>query len=633
MSSSSLLTARRFWPMFWTQFSVAFNDNLFKNALVILIAYRSDGALGLGSDQLVAIAGALFMLPYLFVSALAGQLADKWEKAHFITLIKGAEIAIMTTGGLALVSQRVEFLLAVLFFMGMQSAFFGPVKYSILPQLLPEEDDLVAGNALVELATYVAILAGTILGGLLVNLEYGGNVVGHYVVGAGVAVTAVIGFAISRMIPRGQAVDPDLALRFDPFVPTWDTIKLTWKSDVVWRSVLAITWFWGFGAAFLSLFPPWTKNVLHGSEAIATLFLACFSVGIGIGSMLCERLSRHRLELGLVPIGSFGMSLFTFDLFLVGEPWSAPANGELLGLAEFLSRWQSWRLIVDLFGISGFAGLFIVPLYTLLQQRPPPEERSRVIAGNNVINSAFIVALSLVIAQLQGLGFTSPQIFAVLALINTAVAIHIYTVVPEFMLRFMAWMLSNVMYRVQVKGLEKIPREGPFVLVCNHVSYVDWLLIGGAIKRPLRFVMYHGFAKVPVFGWFVRQARVIPIAPAKESIEVKEAAFTRISQQLREGWGVGIFPEGTLTKDGDLLPFRPGIEHILERDPVPVVPVALNGMWGSWFSRADGGAFKKKPRAYWAKVEIVIEDPIPPDGLTAQQLEARVREIWERGAP
>lgn len=632
MSEGPPLGNPRFRPMFWTQFLGAFNDNLFKNALVIMVTFGGASAFGLEPPQLVALASAIFILPFFLFSATGGQLADKLEKSTLIQRIKLAEVGIMLVAAAGFMSGHAEALLVVLFLMGTQSAFFGPVKYGILPQLL-DEDDLVGGNALVEMATYLAILGGTILGGVLVTTEVGG-IAGTSIVGAGVVLVALLGWWTARGIPDCEAEQPDLAVQWDPVRPTIDIIATTRENHPVWLSVLGITWFWGFGTVLLSVFPPYTRDVLHTNEHVATLFLAAFSVGIGAGSMLCERLSRHRLELGIVPIGSFGMSLFAFDLWWVGAPWEVMSDAPLGTLTWFVSQPSGIRILVDLIGLAASGGLYIVPLYTFIQQRADADNRSRVIAGNNIINAAFMVAASLSLIAMQAQGWSVPTIFGVMGVVNLVVAAYIYTVIPEFMLRFVAWMLSNVLYRIEVHGLDKIPKEGAAVVVANHITFVDWLVLGGAIKRPLRFVMDKAFAEVPVLGAISRQGGVIPIASAKRDPEVLAKAMDSIHEELSEGWMVGIFPEGKLTGDGSIQTFRPGIERIIERDPVVVIPVAINGLWGSWFSRSDGGtAVKKVPRRFWSRVQITIGDPIPPDQVTAESLQATVESMWEAGGP
>lgn len=632
MSTGSLVTNKRFGPMFWTQFSGAFNDNFFKNALVILVVYKIAGELppdaavvfGMGKDAFAPLAGAVFILPFFLFSALAGQLADKYEKSTLIRRIKLAEIAIMLLGGVALVFRQVEVLLFVLFLMGTQSTFFGPVKYGILPQLLDDED-LVGGNALVETATYLAILGGTILGGVLINVHYGDLPVGLWLVGVGVVGFALLGRAIAGRVPTCEPTEPTLEVQYDPIRPTWSIIKITYAKRPVWLSILGITWFWGFGASLLSLFPKYTLDVLGADETIATLFLAVFSIGIGVGSMLCEKLSRHRLELGIVPIGSFGMSFFALVLFAIGQPWAVDPDN-LLTLVGFLSRPLGWVILIALTGIAASGGLYIVPLYTMIQQRSDDSERSRVIAGNNIINSAFMVAanLALVVLLTQ---LTVTQIFAVLAVFNVLVAAYVYTVVPEFMLRFFAWMLSNVLYKVELKGIEHLPKDTRALMAGNHVSFVDWLVVMGAVQRPIRFVMYAGFAK-GIVGFLAQQARVIPIVGRKEDPALLKKAMDTISEELNGDWVVGIFPEGRITDNGDMYPFRGGIEAIVERDPTPVVPFAINGLWGSVFSRAPGS---KYPRGFRSPITITLGEPIAAADVTAAHVEAKVRELWEAG--
>ena len=627
MSSGSPLKNPRFAPMFWTQFLGAFNDNLFKNALVILVTFGGASTLGMDPAALVAAASAIFILPFFLFSATGGQLADKLEKSQLVRWVKLAEIVIMLLGAFAFLSGSTGILLLLLFLMGTQSAFFGPVKYGILPQLL-DEDDLVGGNALIETATYLAILGGTIAGGVLVTSTIGG-VPGTSIVAVMVVLVAGLGFLTSRRIPECPPESPELVVQWDPIRPTVSIIAATRQVRPVWLSVLGITWFWGFGTVLLSVFPPYTRDVLNTNGHVATLFLAAFSIGIGGGSMLCERLSRHRLELGIVPIGSFFMSVFALDLWWVGAPFDVAADAPLNGISWLIAQPAGLRILVDLVGLAMAGGLYIVPLYTMIQQRSAPEERSRIIAGNNIINAAFMVAASLALMAMQAVGLSVPQVFGVLALVNVAVAVYVYTIVPEFLLRFVAWMLSNVLYRVEVRGLDNIPKEGGAVVVANHITFVDWLVLGGAIKRPLQFVMDKSFAHTPVVGTLARQGGVIPIASAKRDPACLAQAMETIHDKLEEGWIVGLFPEGHLTDDGEIDTFRPGVERIVGRDPVPVIPVAINGMWGSWFSRSDGVAVKKRPRRFWSRVAVTIGEPMDPSEATAEALQAKVTEMWK----
>ena len=620
----ALLGSPKFAPVYWTQFLGAFNDNLFKNAMVMGITFGGIRVFGLPPEQVVAMSGAVFILPFFLFSALSGQLSDRYDKASIMRWVKAAEIAIMLVGLAGFASGHYELLMIVLFAMGIHSTVFGPCKYSILPQLL-EPAELVTGNALVEQGTYLAILAGTIAGGVLVNMPGGA-----WIVGVGTVVTAGVGLLAAQRIPSAPP-SAQVALRWEPVGPTIEILKLTAKVRSVWLSVLGISWFWLFGATFLALFPVYTKDVLHGNETIATLFLALFSVGIGLGSMLCERLSRHRLELGIVPIGALGLTLFTGDLGILGEPW--PAGPEPIGMLELLSRPAGWRMAFDLVMLSMSGGLMIVPLYTMIQWRTAPAERSRVIAGNNIVNAGFMVAGALGLMQLQARGFTAPQVFLLLALGNAMVAAYMYTVVPEFVLRFFAFILSNVMYRVNVRGLHHVPVDGPCVLVCNHVSFVDWLILAGAVKRPPRFVMDRDIASTPVLRWLFDHARCIPIASRKVDPALVDRAMELVSEELRNEGVVCIFPEGRLTSDGEVAEFRRGIEEIVARDPVPVIPMGLDGLWGSFFSRKDGQALRKPFRRWWSQVSLTIGEPVPPEQVTADGLRTKVLALLNERQP
>jgi 1-acyl-sn-glycerol-3-phosphate acyltransferase len=617
---SALLTTRRFGPLFATQFLGAFNDNFFKNALVILIAFRAVSVGGLPPESMVALSAAVFILPYFLFSATAGQLADKLDKSAMIRWTKNAEIGVMTLGAAGFALGSVPMLLFVLFLMGLQSTVFGPCKYGILPQLL-DDDELVTGNALVELGTYLAILLGTLAGGLMVSVPQG-----EWVVAGGVLVIAAAGRGVSHFVPATDPQDASLQVRWEPIRPTWELIRLCREERSIWLSILGISWFWLFGSAFLSLFPPYTKDVLGGTEGIATLFLALFSVGIGIGSMGCERLSRERLELGLVPLGAFGMSVCTLSLFLIGTPWQV---AEPMGVLQFASRPMGWLIAASLLGLAVSGGFLIVPLYTLVQQRAPDDVRARIIAGNNVVNAAFMVLGSLGLVVLQQLGLDPVAVFGVLALLNLICAVYMYSVVREFLLRFVAWMLSVVVYRVNVVGHHHVPDTGGAVLVCNHVSFIDWFVIMASVKRPARFVMYKGFFEMPLVSFLFKQAGCIPIASRKEGgPEALEKAFDQISADLKEGWVVCIFPEGRITDNGAFYPFKPGVERILARDPVPVVPMALNGLWGSFFSRKEGKAMSKPfRRGLFSRVTLTIGAPLPPN-TKAEELQEAVHLLW-----
>jgi 1-acyl-sn-glycerol-3-phosphate acyltransferase len=611
-----LLRSRRFAGLFWAQFLGAFNDNLFKNALVILVAYQGATVWGIGSDQLVAMSGGILILPFVLFSATAGQLADRFRKSTLVRWVKLGEIGIMLIAAAGFLTGQIGLLFVVLFLLGCQSSLFGPVKYSILPQLV-HDDELVGGNALIETGTFLAILLGTIAGGLIIAEGAGGRTL----IAVGVLVIAAAGFASSFLVPPTVAENPSLRIAANPLQPLRETYAITRRQRAVFLSVLGVSWFWLFGAAILALLPLFTRDVLHADEHVITFFLALFCAGIALGALLCERLSERKLELGLVPLGSIGMSVFAFDLYLAGVPSAGMASsGQLLGFGEFLRLPGSWRIVADLTLLATFSGLFIVPLNTLIQQRAAAAERSRVVAGGNIMSALFMVGASGLLLALFALGISVPQSFAILAVLNAAAALYIYKLLPEFLLRFVCWIIANCMYRLRTVNRDNIPLEGAALLVCNHVSFVDWMIISSACKRPPRFVMYHGFLKIPLLGWVLRDAKVIPISPAREDEHLMEVAFDRIAAELAAGELVCIFPEGAITKDGRLNRFRPGVEKIVHRTPVPVIPMALVGLWGSFFSRKGGAAMRRPFRRVWSRIRLVIGTPVPPEQVTADRL-------------
>ena len=630
MSQLHLLTERRFWPLFWTQFLGAFNDNLFKNALVILIAYRSMTLLGISSATIVVACAGVFIFPFFLFSATAGQLADRYPKWILMRWVKVWEIGVMFLAGVGFATDSLALLLTVLFLMGMQSTFFGPAKYAILPELLDDET-LVGGNALVAMATFLAILLGTITGGLVIA---GGE---RWVSKLGLMVVAVaaLGFVTSMYIKKLPAANPDLPVSLNPVKPTIDILRLTRRVRSVFLSVLAISWFWFLGASFLSLLPNFSKDVLAGGETVVTLCLATFCVGIGSGSMLCERLSRRHLELGLVPLGSIGISIFAIDLAFSGWRFVAPAEGVMLTVAQYLRQPGGVHVLIDLFMIAVFSGFYTVPLMTFIQQRSASAERSRVIAGNNILNALLMVLSSFMLVGLLAAAVSIPGIFLILALLNVAVAIYIYTVIPEFLLRFVAWCLANVLYRVRVDHPERLPVEGAAVFAANHISFIDSLLMSSASPRPVRFIMDAEYARLPILRFLFRDAKVIPIAPAGEDPDMLERAYDRIAEELSEGELVCIFPEGGISSDGNLAPFRRGVEHIVRRTPVEVVPIALVGLWGSFFSRKGGRAMSRPFRRFWSHVEIRVGEAIAPESVTAERVAESIAELggWDSPPP
>ncbi|MEO8671392.1 MAG: MFS transporter [Tahibacter sp.] len=617
----ALLSSRRFGPFFWTQALGAFNDNVFKNGLVILVSFQTALLTVEQTNLYTNLAAGLFILPFLLFSATSGQLSDKYDKARLAQIVKLLEIGIMLVGSVGFVYHSIPLLLAMLFMMGLHSTLFGPLKYGLLPQVL-DSQELVGGNALIETATFLAILVGTILGSLLIGVEGSGP----WLVSAATVLIAIAGLACSLAMPKAPAPDPQLKLNFNPFSETWRNLGHIRGNRSVFLSCLGISWFWFFGSIFITQLPNYTKVVLGGNPGVYTLLLTTFSLGIGIGSLLCERLSGHKVEIGLVPFGSIGMTLFGVDLYFAKPDLSASHE---LAVGALLSQPWMWHVLVDLLLMAIFSGFFIVPLFALIQQRSDPTRRSRVIAANNILNALFMVtAAGLSALLLNAAGLSIPKLLLATALMNAVVAIYIYTLVPEFLMRFLTWILVNTLYRIRAEGLENIPDEGAALLVCNHVSFMDALIVGGSVRRPVRFVMYYKIFNIPILSFIFRTAKAIPIAGAKEDPVLLERAFNSVDEALAAGELVCIFPEGALTRDGEIAPFRNGVEKILARRPVPVVPLALRGLWGSVFSRRDSALGRSRlPRRFRSKIGLAGSPALAATEADAAALEIRVRAL------
>ena len=617
MSMFKLLARKRFGPLFGTQFTGALNDNLFKNTMIILFAFKATSEAE--SGMVTSLAGGLFILPFFLFSGFAGQLCDKFDKARIMNIIKACEIGIMAVGSLGFYLDNKIMLFSVLFMMGIHSAFFGPAKYSILPQHL-EEDELMTGNALVEMGTFLAILIGTLAGGLLAGRH---NV---HAIAAGILGVAIVGWLISFKIPSAPAPAANLKLNWNPFSEVRQLTRLVRRKEALFNSVLGISWFWYFGATLLAQLPTLTKNILHGNESVVTMLLAVFSVSVGLGAVISAKLSRGDIELGLVPVGALGMSLFAADMAFLHYP---PASLVLIGVSEFLrgpDAAVNIRAALDLGLIGIFGSLFIVPLYALIQARADEDSRSRVIAANNVYNSVFMVGSAIITMLLFKAGLNTPQVILFTAILILVVCAYIFLLIPEFVLRFGVWVLASTVYRMRYAGRERVPRNGAAVIVSNHVSFIDWFVITAASRRPVHFVMDHRMFKNPFLGWAFRLSKAIPIAPAKEDAALKEKAFVEISKVLKNGNLVCIFPEGAITRDGAMGPFKPGVERILAADPVPVIPMALTGLWGSFFSRKSGSAMSSVPKPSRRIIGVTVGDTLPADSKAAA-LEAAVRAL------
>lgn len=631
-SQFALLRQRRFLPFFVVQSLGAFNDNVYRQAIIGLLFY-----LGVTPEQRTLytnLAPALFILPYFLFSSLAGQIAEKLEKSRLVVITTTMEIGIMSLAAVGFLTENMAVLLVALFCTGLQSTLFGPVKYSILPSVLKPEE-LTGGNGLVEMGTSISILCGMILGGLIFQIA--GS---HGPVAAATAVVAlaVTGNLMARCIPKVDAGAPELKINWNPLPESLAIMRLTRRQLAVRNAVLGVSWFWFVGTVLTAQLPTYAELNLGGAQDLYIFALALFSIGTGTGSLLCEKLSGRTVEIGLVPLGAFGISAFMLDLYFA-RPGAALQTG--LGIGQFVHQAGSWRIMFDLVGIGLCTGLFVVPLFALIQSRTPKAELSRVIAGLNIQNSLFIVLAAMIgiVLQMQELhlfgvripmpGLSIPQVFLALAIANAVVAIWIFSIVPEFLMRFLSWVMVRTLYRLRLHGVERhVPEEGAALIVCNHVSYMDALVLAAAIPRPVRFVMYYRIFNIPVMRWIFRTAKAIPIAGAREDPELMQRAFDAIDAALAEGELVCIFPEGALTKDGEIAAFKSGVEKILARRAVPVVPMALRNMWTSMWSKRDSRLRRMRvPRRFRAHIEVIADAPVAGAQATAETLEAQVRRL------
>ena len=614
----ALLGQRRFAPFFWVQFLGAGNDNVFKFAFTVLVTYQLQVA-WLPPAMAGLVIGALFILPFLLFSATSGQLADKFDKAVLVRFVKSLEIAIMLLASLGFVRQNVPLLLACVFLMGLHSTLFGPVKFAYLPQHLNERE-LTGGNGMVEMGTFVAILLGNVAGGLLIALPG----VGAASVAMACVSLALLGRLLAQYVPGSPATDPNLVINWNPVTETWRNLKLAHGNVVVFRSLLGISWMWFFGAVFLAQFPSFARDVLHGDERVASLLLVVFSIGIGTGALLCEMLSRRHVEIGLVPLGAMGMSVFAIDLYFASRGLSAPASA--LSLTAFIAQPAHWRVLADLALLSLFAGIYSVPMYALIQIRSQPTHRARIIAANNILNALFMIVSAVGVGLLLAAGTSIPQVFLFVGLLNAAVAFYIFLLVPEYLLRFLAFVLTRTIYRFKVRGDEHIPVSGAAILVCNHVSFIDAVLLMAASPRPIRFIMDHRIFATPVLGTLFRLGKAIPIAPQREDPAAYERAFAEARRVLDDGELLCIFPEGAITRDGSLGEFKGGVMKILQTHPVPVVPLALINLWGSFFSRVEQGTAMVRPfrRGLFSPVGLVAGPALAPAEASPAVLRARV---------
>jgi 1-acyl-sn-glycerol-3-phosphate acyltransferase len=615
-----LLRERRFLPYFLAQALAAFNANLLRMLLALAVTYKAVPYGVRAPSLLDNLVSGLFILPFVLFSGTAGQIAERFDKARVLKILKAGELAVAALAAGGFLLHSLPLLGLTLLLAGVVAAFFAPAKYGLLPQVL-RPAELVGGNALTESGTFGSILLGTISAGALVL--HGAE---RQWALALVAVAAA-GLLASLFIPRAAALAPRLPIDWNVWRASRDNLRAACASRSVWLSLLGISWFWFYGALLLAQLPLWCRYVVNGSEQLLALILLVVALAVGVGALACDRLSGRKVEVGLVPFGSIGLTLFALDF-----AWASPAApaAQLLGVRAFLAAPHAWRMLFDLGALGVFGGLYVVPLYALVQQRAPAAALARVMGANNILNALLIVTAALFGAGLARLGASVPQVLAVTALLNAAVACYLYALLPEFLLRFLSWLLVSTLYRLDERGRDNLPEHGAALLVSNHVSYVDALVISAACPRPVRFVMESAIFRAPVIHVLARGMKAVPIAPQREDPEVYARAFATVAQELRAGQLVCIFPEGRLTTDGEVGSFRPGLMRILAETPVPVVPIALSGLWGSVFSRSPGRLAALLWHSLSARIGICVGPAVPPAGVTPERLRERVLALRSR---
>lgn len=615
-----MFLSKRFFPFFVTQCLGALNDNVYKNVLLLMVTYSLIDSLPVSVNLFVNLAAGLFILPFFLFSAHAGAVADSMDKAKLIRRLKLIEVLIMACAATAIMTENALLMLVLLFLTGTQSAYFGPVKYALLPQAL-KASELVKGNAWGEMGTFLSILVGTLTAGLLLAMPNGTLIASCLVL-----FLSIMGFISSVNIPALPS-HSNQKVKFKPISGLKKTLNVAQKQRGIWMSILAISWFWFMGATYLTQFPNFAREHLFADSTVVSLLLALFSIGIATGSWLCQKLSFDHVELGILPFGILGLTLFGLDLL-----WAVPSYNlspaQYYSVESFISESKHIRVMMDLFFVGVSGGVFIVPLYSFIQSRSNQGECARSIAANNIMNALFMVGSALVsIFVLSVLSLSVVELFAIMAVGNFLVAIYVYRQVPEFTQRFISYLLSHCMYRVSVEGRQHIPETGAALIVANHVSYVDALILMGTSTRPVRFVMDKSISEMPVLKYVFRHAGVIPICSPRKCTETYKQAFEQIEQALHNEEVVCIFPEGRLTSDGELGEFRPGVEKILKRSPVPVIPMALKGLWGSFFSHKGGHALTKRPKRFWSKIEVKIGQVLGPVQLDRHKLQQEVQEL------
>src|SRR5579862_965354 len=601
MAASSyrdLLKSGGFQSFLWTQFLGAYNDNVFK-ILVSLLAVEVGARNGKGSEYL-SLAGVVFIAPFLLFSGYAGHLADVFNKRRVLIATKSLEVVSMAIAIPALISQRIDLMLAVLFLLALQATLFSPAKYGVLPEMLPDRD-LSRANGLLEMSTFVAIVIGTSTGTFLFSAWRQEP----WKMGAAMLAVAIAGSLASLKIGKVASPSIQKTLALNPFAEVFTGMKRLYADRPLWLTVIGMSYFWFLGALFQMDLILLGREVMKVDEVRVGLMVTSLAVGIGAGSLAAGRLSGDKVELGLVPLGSLGMGVSSILLY---------------GLAP------SWTGVIIALALLGFSsGLFVVPLNAFLQQRSGDNEKGRLIATNNFLNMIGILLASGALWTLHDkAGIPADKIILAAGIFTLLATVYCVNLVRDFLVRFLLWLLTHTVFRIRLAGAENVPLRGPALLVANHVSHVDGFLIGACVQRFIRFMVYRPYYEMKALNGFLRLTKAIPVGTGSRR-EIVEA-LVRARRELEAGHVVCIFAEGSISRTGNLLPFKRGLEKIVAGLDVPVIPVHLDRLWGSIFSFERGRFFWKWPKSVPYPVTVSFGRPLATQA-TAQEVRLAILEL------
>ncbi|MEY3196948.1 MAG: hypothetical protein RLZZ59_316, partial [Pseudomonadota bacterium] len=597
-----LLKDRRFLPLFITQFCGCFNDNLIKNALVILVTYKLAEQMIFPTALMILIANAVFISPFIIFAGIAGQIADKFERSGIVRIIKAAEVFIILLAIYGFHHESILILYVCIGLMGIHSTFFGPLKYSMMPDQLRKEE-LLGANGYVEAGTFISILIGTLMGGFCIS-----NINFVMVV---MLLFAISGFVASIFIPKSRNAIPDLKINFNLIEETISIVKYSYNKKQIFLTILGISWFWFIGAALLAEIPMLTRDVFQADENVANLFLAVFSIGVGFGSFWCNKLFENEITTKYVFMSAIGLSIFGIDLFFASSASAIkyPVE-ELISVGDFISVPNNWRILLDLFLIAAISGLYVVPLFAVMQYFSSPNHRSRVIAANNVINAVFMIASTVFLTLLFKLGFSVPYVLLIISIANLAVAAYIYRLIPEAriipepLVRMFFKFLFDKMYNVEVRGLENFEKAGKrSVIIANHISYIDPALLGVYLPERVTFAINTAMSEVWWVRPFLKVGKAYPIDPSNPM------AIKSLINEIKRGKKIAIFPEGRISTTGALMKIYEGPGMIADKADATILPIRIDGAQYTHFSKLR--YFTKKK--FFPKIVITILPPVKLD--------------------